>query len=214
MVNPNIYDMEMLSRLRKIGLHFTEVGVQSLDPKIRNKIFNRPESNQQILNFLGALKRLGVYTQVDHIINPWDTNENLRKQLYLYNKIRPSWINVFYLLYYPGTKITELALQEGFLSKEQKQRISMGEFTRTYFIGGNVPEKTITEVRDIAMLLTFLPILPKTLVNTILNKHWEKAFSWIPHKTILVARAINAMVRKDDFWGRSNLKSFLRDFWK
>ena len=47
-----------------------EVGIQSLDAHTRLNYFGRKESNEDYGRFVGLLRKLGVYVNTDHIVNP------------------------------------------------------------------------------------------------------------------------------------------------
>jgi radical SAM superfamily enzyme YgiQ (UPF0313 family) len=209
MTNPNFFNEDILKKLVEAGLVFVEIGIQSLNPAIRNGIFLRPESNEDITRFISLVQKLGVYVHVDHIINPWDQRAELLAQLKLYNHIRPSWINVFYLTYYPNTQIIDFALRDGFMSPEDKESINRGIIPKNYFFGGNVGNEQLTKLKDLALFLTFIPLLPRGLISWILASGAVRLFRLLPHRIILFARTFNALIKKDDFWGRENLKNYL-----
>lgn len=209
MTNPNFFNEGILEKLVEAGLVFVEIGIQSLNPAIRNEIFLRPESNEDIARFISLLQGLGVYVHVDHIINPWDQREELLAQLKLYNHLRPSWINVFYLTYYPNTQIISFSLRDGFMSEQDKESINRGIIPKNYFFGGNVAKKQLGELKDLALFLTFIPLLPRGMVSWILNSGAVRLFRFLPHRIILLARTLNTLIKKEDFWGRENLKNYL-----
>ncbi|MFH1033303.1 MAG: radical SAM protein [Pseudomonadota bacterium] len=208
--NPNFFDEEILRLLVDAGLCFTEVGVQSLDPWIRQNIFHRSESIHNVGKFVSLLKKLGVFVSVDHIINPWDQHrQRLKDQAARYNQFRPPWISVFYLQYYPGTKIIEYARRDGFLDDQDVDNIYNGIIPKNYFFGGSVQRERLSSFKDVSLVLTILPAIPPKVAASMIRSDSLKVCRFLPRQTVLVGRALNALLRRGDFNGRNFLKYFL-----
>jgi radical SAM superfamily enzyme YgiQ (UPF0313 family) len=207
--NPNFFDEEIVRLLVEAGLCFTEVGVQSLDPWIRQNIFHRAESIANVGKFVKLLKKYKVFVSVDHIINPWDDRARLKEQAARYNQFRPPWISVFYLQYYPGTKIIEYALRDGFLSAAEVEDIYNGVVPKNYFFGGSVQRQRLESMKDVSLFLTALPAIPPKAADSMIRTDSLKICRFLPRQTVLVGRALNALLRRGDFNGRNFLKYFL-----
>lgn len=207
---PNFHDKGILSKLAHAGMFHVEVGIQSLDEHTRHKIFTRSESKEDITNAVLIYKSLGVYTAVDHIINPWDNAESLRSQIKEYIEIKPSWINVFYLMCYPGTVIIDSAVRDGYLSQGQKEDIYRGKVESNYFQGGNVPSETLKAQKELIIFLCFIPWLPQTLLRFITKYNLFRVFRCLPISVILPVRFFNAIMRKGDFMGRLHIKNMFK----
>ena len=210
LANPNFINEDVLRQLINAGLILVNCGIQSLNSKIRRTIFKRRESNHIIIRFFHLMSRLRLYTQVDHIINPWDKRDDLIKQAYLYNRLRPSWINVFYLTWYPEVSILNLAKDTGIINKEDNDKIYNGLLSKNYFMGGNLTIQKKSLSADISMFLTFIPLLPQSLVYFILNRKLVSIFKYLPWPIVLFARFFNALFRKADFIGREHIKNIFR----
>jgi len=209
---PNFFHEEVIDDLVDAGLFAVDVGVQSLNPDTRLAIFGRKESNDQYTAFISMLKRRGVYTVTDHIINPWDTRENLKQQLLQYSVTRPSWINVFHLQYFPDTKVIEEAIRDGHLDPEAVEGIGEGNIN-SYFRGGDIQD-IMESLHDLIVLLPFVPILPAWLTKLIVNTRLLVLFKIMPSQLVLVLRAINAMIRGGDEPGRLYLKILFQSIFK
>jgi hypothetical protein len=204
---PNFFDGEILDALVAAGLANVEVGVQTLNEETRLKIMGRKETNEEYGRFVNLLTERGVYVNSDHIVSPWDTRDSLKQQAALYAEIRPSYINVFQLQYFPDTRIIEYGLAEGFLSKKNADVIGEG-LLDTYFVAGTSGEDTAIS-KDIILLMTFIPFLPRGLVMWILGGAALKVFRLIPMTAILPLRAISSLFMRADFSGRAHLKTLL-----
>lgn len=208
---PNFFDEETLDALAKAGLCNVEVGLQSFDEEIRMGVFGRRESNNDIFSFVKSLKERGVYVHTDHILNPWENGIKLKEQLYRYNELRPHWINVFYLFYYPGVPIIEKALKDGLLSPEQHQNIKEGIVERNFFYGGHLSKSQLRSHKRYILFLSFLPIMPKGIAHLLLRTDFYFIFNLVPRYSIFVIRALNAILRPKDTWGRFNLIHLIYD---
>ena len=199
-----------MQRLAKGGLANVEVGIQTLDPDIRKRIFGRPESNEEFARYVNMLKELGVYAQTDHIINPWATIDSFKKEIELYSYIRPDWISVFYLLYYPDTQVIKSALRDGFLSEEELEEVNNGKLKNSYFRGANMTEEHIAKTADLATLLKLMPWLPGPVTRFFLRNNRFRILKFVPDSIIFPLRFLNALLNKFDFQGRMHVKNLFR----
>jgi len=204
---PNFFHEDVIDALVDAGLSAVDVGVQSLNPETRLSVFGRKESNEQYTAFVSMLRKRGVYTVTDHIINPWDSRQNLKKQLLIYSEARPSWINVFHLQYFPDTKVIEEAVKDGHLAPEAVSGIDEGNIN-SYFKGGDIQD-IMKSLHDLVILLQFVPVLPAWLTRLIVSSPLLNLFRIMPTQVLLPLRALNALFRDGDKPGRLYLKIFI-----
>jgi len=207
---PNFFHLDIMQRLAKGGLANVEVGIQTLDPDVRKRIFGRPESNEDFAKYVKMLQGLGVYAQTDHIINPWATIDSFKTEIELYSRIRPDWISVFYLLYYPDTQVIQSALRDGFLTEEELEEVNNGNLQNSYFRGANMTDEHIAKTADLATLLKLMPWLPGPVTRFFLRKNRFRVFKFVPNSIIFPLRFLNALLHKFDFQGRMHVKNLFR----
>lgn len=210
LANPNFTDEDVFGKLVRAGLVAVNCGIQSLNEDIRLRIFNRRESTQAISDFLQLMNRLGIYTQVDHIISPWDQREDLVRQARMYIGLRPSWINVFYLTWYPETAILRTAVGAGVLDARDREGVYDGILDRNYFMGGGISREKMSELADIARFLTMTPLLPRSVAGWLLDRNMIRVLKHAPWAMVLALRFINALFRKNDHIGREHIKNLFR----
>jgi radical SAM superfamily enzyme YgiQ (UPF0313 family) len=203
---PNFFNEEVIDALVDAGLSNVEVGVQSLNPETRLSVFGRKESNEQFTAFVQMLRKRGVYVNTDHIINPWDSRENLKQQVLQYSEARPSFINVFHLQYFPDTKVIQEAVRDGHLAPEAVEEIGEGSID-SYFLGGSIPE-LMRSLHDLVVFMSFVPFLPTWLTKLIVTTPLLVLFKFMPSQVILPLRALSALFHKADAAGRSQVKIF------
>lgn len=207
---PNFFNLDIMKKLAKGGLANVEVGIQTLDPDIRKRIFGRPESNEDFTKYVRMLHDLGVYAQTDHIINPWATVESFKKELELYSYIKPNWISVFYLLYYPDTAVIQTALKDGYLTEDELAEVQKGKLKNSYFRGAAMTEAHIAKTAELATLLKLTPWLPGPVIRFFLRGNRFRIFKFVPDSIIFPLRFFNALLNKADILGRSHVLNLLR----
>ncbi len=155
------------------------MGVQSVSERIRKNILHRPGLNKQIRESAKACKDVGLTIWFDHILNiPYETEEEQEEALQFYNEVRPDIINVFWLVYYPKTKIVGMAKQLGIISNGMTGKINRGEMT-TAMVGRVGGKYSFGERRfkGYAFILHLLPLLPQKQIQFIIDRGWFRKFN-------------------------------------
>lgn len=214
--NPMLINQEIVNYLKYAGCVDVQIGVQSLSEKICKNILNRPTNEAKIEKSIHLIKDAGMMVQVDHMLGiPDDTIEEEEKAIMFYNKVKPDIVSVFWLTYYPGTKIIEIAKQKGLLTEKEIEMIYDGKRLTEgdMHSGGSV--KNPDQFFTIAFLLNYLPILPKGLVNLLLTKRLYKFFKFKSYfiSTVLV-RVILSIFDKRYFTGRGHILRFIKRFFQ
>ncbi|MBF0614264.1 MAG: B12-binding domain-containing radical SAM protein [Magnetococcales bacterium] len=204
---PDFFDEELMAALVRAGLCNVEVGIQTLNPETRFRVFGRRETNEQFLRFVKLLRRHGIYAHCDHILNPWDSRDSLKTQIDAYIDVEPCWINVFHLQYFPNTSVVECAVADGFLTKEQATEVGEGSLD-TFFSGGSIQEHFDNQ-KDLALLLFLSPLLPARLIRWLLASPHLSWVGKISPRITLVIRALNAVLRHADMFGRVHLRNVI-----
>ena len=202
---PNFFDEEILDLLVDAGMSDVEIGVQSFCPRIKEDIYLRNESNDDVLRFVALLRNRKVFTHIDHIVSPWETTQDLEEQLPLYEKLRPSQMNVFFLSLYPGTKILNRTLEENIITNQDYRAIQNGNVNTNYYCGGSVSQKELQKNKGALIFLSLLPLIPSSVCRYIIKKKYYQYFKILPHMSVFLIRGIIALSSPKDTWGRMNL---------
>ena len=191
MAHPVFIDDDMSRTLSDAGCYIVEMGVQSLSEDVCRRI-NRMGNRQQVKHALECMKKYGILVAVDHILGlPGDSIELQEESMLFYNENRPFWAYPFWLAYFPKTRITEMAYEEGLLSDEEIRKIELGEVD-DYLLGGQIKDKD--PYYPIAFFLNWLPHIPKPLMRFLIKSRLYKIFKvksyfWV----VLVPRGLRAM---------------------
>jgi radical SAM superfamily enzyme YgiQ (UPF0313 family) len=138
--NAALLDDEILDMLKKANVDCIRIGVQSGSERIRKDIFDRKESLHQILEAAYKIHAMGLTGHYDFINeNPYETPETLKETREFIRKLPISAIiNKFEMRYWPGTKMTQMALDDGYIRPEDVsgQFMRFGNWTYTYQVIG------------------------------------------------------------------------------
>lgn len=148
--------------LKSAGCRLVWLGVQSGDEDLRRRILNRPESNEEIIKSARAIKVAGLKLMVDHIMDiPGESEDSVFESARLYNEIRPDMINVYNLLYFPTSRISEIAFEQGVLSAEDVGQIEQGN-DLVYQTGARASDQARRDhYKKFAFMLTLIPLLSR-----------------------------------------------------
>lgn len=118
LIEPMIFDYEKIRLLKECGLRRLQVGIQTGSERVNRDVYNRKASNTKVLQTAHYINRLGIEVVYDLIFNnPYETSEDLRQTIEMLSRFpRPFQVQGYNLIYYPGTRITERALADGFIS--------------------------------------------------------------------------------------------------
>jgi len=116
---PGTVKEDFLKILKESYLAGVWIGVQSGSEKIRKNIFKRNYKNSVILEQAKLFHQYGISVRYDFIFdNPFETFEESLESVNLMLELpQPFSMNLFSLKYFPHTEITDMALEAGFISK-------------------------------------------------------------------------------------------------
>jgi radical SAM superfamily enzyme YgiQ (UPF0313 family) len=109
-IDERYIDEDRIKRFKSSGLHYTTVGIQSTDEKIRKEIMGRKISDEGIIRYAECLQKNGIRIKYDIIgWNPFETNETLRNGIpFLKCLPKGEQTYVFQIKIFPGSRIHEL----------------------------------------------------------------------------------------------------------
>jgi radical SAM superfamily enzyme YgiQ (UPF0313 family) len=183
-----------------------QIGIQTWNEELKRTVCHRNETNEQVRQACAAVKEAGIYLDVGHIFGlPLHQNADYIEAVRQYARVRPDHINCFWMRYYPGTQIIDIARRNQLLSDEDIEAIEEG-LERNYFRGGSV--KDIQPLAQVQALFTLVPFVrPKVielLLRTRLHKWLLRSFTFF----FVVPRLIQMPFHKDMWY------NFRRSLWK
>jgi anaerobic magnesium-protoporphyrin IX monomethyl ester cyclase len=124
--HPLKVDEDVIRKLVEAGLYKIVVGIQSGSPRIRREIFNRPETQEQIIETSRVLARCKVPQVIyDFMLqHPFETEEDIRQSYELCTQLaRPFELQLHGLNFLPGTDIVQKAIDLGIYTEEEMDKI-------------------------------------------------------------------------------------------
>jgi anaerobic magnesium-protoporphyrin IX monomethyl ester cyclase len=171
--NPHIVTEEYAELLRESGCVKIDLGVQTINAEKRRDIYHRTETTEQIRNSIETLKKKGVVAAAENIINfPGETEADLLEMAEFYNRTRPDILKVFWLRYFPGTEIVDIAAGKGVLTEKDVADINSGNEMGSITIGGS----TAKLQKKFYFLFIISQLLPRGLVDFIIRKRLYRFF--------------------------------------
>ena len=122
--HPTATKFEVLDKLRRAGLECVSMGVQSGSQTVRQKVFYRPGSNEQILSAAKAIVDAKVpLVRYEFIVrHPYESMEDLKKTYELSTQLPGKFsLRTFILQYLPGTDISDRAVKDGHFTEEEME---------------------------------------------------------------------------------------------
>lgn len=132
--HPEYADAETIRLLKEAGLAKTTMGIQSGAEKVRRELYKRNETNEEIIRAARILREYNIETAYDLILdNPLETEEDRAETFRLLIEIpRPYELHTHTLTHFPRTKLTELLIEKGVITKadiEDEKQMSYERWT-------------------------------------------------------------------------------------
>lgn len=116
LVRANHITPEIARQLKAAGCWRVQMGVEAGDDFIRNEVFKRNMSEEEILRASRIIQEAGLKLVTGNILGaPGATLEKDLKTLYLNMKIKPAFAGLSLLQPYPGTEVHKYAMAVGML---------------------------------------------------------------------------------------------------
>lgn len=129
-VSANTFRKEKLEILLDTGLKIIQMGVQTGSQRVIDEVFNRnikvAKTKEVIQQLLPYCKMYNVTVLVDFIIdNPYETKDDIIQTYKYMISLLSEWvkINVFFLVFFPGSPIYERAVKDGIVDSSFEKMI-------------------------------------------------------------------------------------------
>ena len=219
--HPLFVDEDILVALRKAGWWVTAMGIQSAGYDLRRHVYNRKETDEQVieaarrLNRLKEIKRPVKFFRIyyDYIKNnPMEGKVGLKENLDLILKLPKDFIfQAFNLSFFPNFVLTKLFLEKGLISEDDIEgNISTSETDWTTAFDSKREYSGFLRTHEYYYLLFSLAQF-KIFPNSLIKKIEEKEL--FLHK-LNILHWICKLVRFIDLYMRPSNYSWLRGIFK
>lgn len=174
--HPLFINPEIVEYLKKTKCCEIIIGIQSLDPTVRSKVLLRNESNDAIRKSIELIKKADIECSVQFIVDlPKQGESDLISIAGFYNHNKNLGIEVNNLRYYPGTKIVDIAYQEGLLTERDLEIINNGRsFSGSVAFSYSQNNRVVRQMRT---LLIIARIFPRDIYNLFVKL---RIYKWLP----------------------------------
>lgn len=191
-IDPRALNEEKVRLLVEAGMAELNVGIQAGSERIRTELFDRPVSDQTLLEVARWMKANKVFTRYDIIAdNPWETAEDKRRTLDILLQLpRPFILNIYSMNWFPKTVLTEKALEEGIIDENQvagQSEKSLTQFTVSF----DYPRTKEDMFWNALYSMTSKPFIPKSLIQVLARMAILKRY---PRPLVMFAR-MSSLVR-------------------
>ena len=112
-VRANLVTDEIIKAMKDAGCYEVRMGVEAGNDKIRNKLFKREMSKEQIYNAVKIIKKYRLHLRVQFIVDaPYDTVETMDESYRMARKINADYTLFPILMPLPETEIKEICEKE------------------------------------------------------------------------------------------------------
>jgi len=133
--HPKMTDPEVMKKLVSVGLVQVIMGIQTGSERIRKEVFHRYESSDDIVSATEKITAAGVrFASYDFMLqHPFETLEDLKDSYYLGKRLKtPYVLQLHGLNFLPGTDIVQMAIEQGYYTKEQMDEIMFGSMEQQF----------------------------------------------------------------------------------
>ena len=190
-MHPNDVTEESVHYLKEAGCHTVDMGVQSWNEDLRKNILFRNIDNQTMENAIQLIKDANMEIMTDSIFDlPNQTDEDILKSAEKYIEIKPKRIYFYMLRHYPNTKMTRMAYNNNWLSKDRYEEVMDAHNVTSFSVGGDNVSKKLIKYQ---ILFYLIDLLPRGISRFILKKKLYKYFpSFIGPALVVILRNLLA----------------------
>lgn len=187
--------------LARAGCYKIQMGVQTVQESYRHKTLWRGHSNQHILDAIAQLRAQGIYVTCDNILGlPGHDLDEARDLLRFYAESPADHHEVFWLRYYPKTRIVQTAQELGALDEDDLARIEDSVHVAGIARGGDSFDEELARVQ---LSLNLYPWLPQPARRALVDRDWFQRLPALSPMTITIGSRIVNHARYDVWQGRA-----------
>lgn len=191
-VHPDNIDGPIVKLLEEAGCGAVNIGLQTANEDTRRRTLNRGGTNAAAALALDLLGRSRIYVYSNIMLGlPEETEKDVEETLLFCARHKADLPAIYWLRYYPGTRIIETARKMGILSDAQVEKINDSREYLPYATAGSTYKPDLARLGNLILLSGFLPV---SWAETIVKR---KLYRWLPAGNLLFpAIALTAWIKK------------------
>ena len=118
-VRANLVDEEIIKNLKEASCYEVRMGIEAGNEDIRNNLYKRGMTEEQIYNSIKIIKKYGLHLRVQFIVGaPYDSIETMNESYKMARKINADYTLFPILMPLPATEIKEVCEKENLIEKK------------------------------------------------------------------------------------------------
>jgi len=195
--------------LAEAGCHRLEFGVQSVNEETKRQILNRPETKEELRKAFSICEQYGIRYMINHMFGvPTEDERHYREAVEFYSQFRPSRVGSFYLKYLPGTRINEIAVEHGVITRDDVNRFTSGYFA-TVHTDENIDGQQLKTFKCFETLNVLTPLVPRRVIAWLVRSRLLRRLYLVPSFVRTLLDFVGGLVHRD-FDTRLFAKYYLR----
>lgn len=172
LARPGSINDRVAKYLKSSGCIEVEIGVETLNEDIKERVLNRRESEEEVVRAIRTLKRHGLKCITDSLIGiPEQTEKDLTDLARFYVRERPGKTFLFSVSYLPKTRLVDIAREKGILNEQDVERINRGLAGYSFYLGKEKSEEKFL------ILFFLISVLPRWASDFIISRRVYSLFA-------------------------------------
>ncbi len=151
-VRANLVTEEIVKLLKESGCYEVRMGIEAGNENIRNKLYKREMTEEQIYNAVKIIKKYGLRLRVQFIVGaPYDSVETMNESYEMAKKINADYTLFPILMPLPATEIKEICEKENLIEKrgfKDSYTMFTSPVSRTKYVTRKDIKKVVNKVRN------------------------------------------------------------------
>jgi len=151
-VRANLVTDEIMKAMKDAGCYEVRMGVEAANDYIRNDIYKRNMTKEQISNAIEIIKRNGLILRLQFILGaPYENIEMMRESFEMAKKSGADYVLFPILIPLPSTEIKELCEKENLIEKDKFENFRdmfINPVAKTKFASSEEVKELVEEIRN------------------------------------------------------------------
>jgi radical SAM superfamily enzyme YgiQ (UPF0313 family) len=122
MAHSNLVSPKGLELLKRMNCVSISLGIETGDPWIRKELFNRRDTEEDVIRAFALLKKAGIRSLAFNMLAvPFETRETYFRTIELNRRAEPQVAQIGFFFPFPGTRLREIAIANGFYNPNEEK---------------------------------------------------------------------------------------------
>ncbi len=208
--HPGLITEEAAFALKNANCHVVQLGLESYDEDIRNRILNRKVTTEQFHKAVNILEKYKLRYSLDYILGlPGQTEEELINFAEFLANLKYCYrVSSFMLQYLPQTDIIRYGLEHNQINETEIDRLEEG-YHDTYMVDGSVSlnKEILRIMNSFRILYRLMSLSPPFLKKSLVRYRIYKAFRFLPPRLAILI--LDTLMGFRDMDGRTYAWNYL-----